>query len=89
MITLYRTPDCPACRRMQEVLEDLVVDHRVVTVRRPADRPDDLPALRDDDQLIHGRDAVLAHLEELERFRELWYKFQSDACYCDEEGDVP
>jgi hypothetical protein len=26
----------------------------------------------------------IAHLEELEQFKELWYKFQSDACYCDE-----
>ena len=38
---------------------------------------------------------IIAYLEELEGFKQLWYKFQSDACYCDQtdaesinEGDL-
>lgn len=33
----------------------------------------------------------LAHkvvIVKLEEFKEQWYKFQSDACYCDEEGNI-
>jgi hypothetical protein len=38
--------------------------------------------------MIQGSDAIIKHLEELEKFKELWDKFQSYACYCDEEGNV-
>jgi hypothetical protein len=42
----------------------------------------------DDKEIIQGKDKILAHLEDLEGFKEQWYKFQSDACYCVEEGNV-
>jgi hypothetical protein len=47
-----------------------------------------LPVLMDDDELFEGTEAIEHHLEELEEFKALWDKFQSDACYCNEKGEV-
>jgi len=49
---------------------------------------DSLPGLRDDDKIVCGKEDVLHYLEELGGFLEEWQKFQSDACYCDENGNV-
>ncbi len=92
MITFYRTEECPHCAAIQEVLEGLALAHTVVVVEELEDPelPHDsqLPALEDDGQMIRGREAVLKHLEGLSEFKAEWEKFQTDACYCDDEGDV-
>jgi hypothetical protein len=44
--------------------------------------------LRDGDEVFEGSKAVADHLEEMKEFKRQWYKFQSDACYCDEEGNI-
>ncbi len=93
MITLYRTKNCPQCSRIQEALEDMAVAHGVKIVDTPDDVPEDtshntLPVLVDGDTVIEGMEAVSDHLEDVEEFKRQWYKFQSDACYCDEEGDI-
>ena len=90
---LYRTPGCPRCTEVAEALEELAIAHEVVEVDSPDDVPEDLeavrlPVLRDGHEVFQGPGDVLDHLEGLESFRADWYKFQSDACYCDEEGNV-
>jgi hypothetical protein len=37
---------------------------------------------------FQGHKGIIAHLQELDGFMDLWYKFQSDACYCDESGQI-
>ncbi len=94
MITLYRTPDCPRCSRIQEALEKMALAHQVVIVKDRDDLPDDLksakalPVLVDGGERIEGAEPILAHLEKLDSFREEWYRFQSDACFCDRKGKV-
>ncbi|MFW6456738.1 MAG: glutathione S-transferase N-terminal domain-containing protein [Planctomycetota bacterium] len=93
MLTLYRKKDCPRCSRIQETLEDLSVSHRVTTVTEPADIPDRLaakrlPLLVHDDKIFEGASSVSNHLQEIEEFKRKWYKFQSDACYCDDKGNI-
>jgi glutaredoxin len=93
MITLYRKPDCPRCGHIQETLEDLQIAHEVVTLDGSGELPDDvdaekLPVLVDEGQAYVGADEIVKRLEYLERFRELWYKYQSDACYCDEDEEI-
>jgi len=94
MLILYRTPGCPRCSDIQEALEDLSVAHKVVQVRARDDLPQQLrdryslPLLVDEDEIVQGSARILEHLERLEHFKELWYKFQSDVCYCDSEGNV-
>jgi len=92
MFIFYRTPNCLGCNQIQEVLERLVIAHKVVTVHSVKGIknkvPDafKLPILVDEEKVIQGSETILAHLEEIEKFKELWDKFQSDACSGDEEA---
>ncbi len=94
MITFYRTRNCKACANIQDVLEDMCISHKTIVLASASELPDELdaggppPVLVDEHEVVQGRDNILAHLEKLEEFMELWYKFQSDACYCDENGNV-
>lgn len=94
MITFYRSPDCPRCGHIQEALEKMAIAHNVIEVNSINDLPSDLdgvkalPVLIDGEERIEGADDILKHLEKLEAFRKEWYRFQSDACFCDKNGDV-
>jgi glutathione S-transferase len=93
-ITFYKTADCRECQGIQAALEELCLAHEVVLVTASDEgrgalaegtRP---PVLVDEGKIYQGRGAILAHLEELEAFKELWYKYGSDSCYCDAQGDI-
>lgn len=93
-MTFFRTSDCPGCEAIQEVLQDLCIAHKVIVIP-PNGKPDESlpdaakpPMLVDDGKVIRGNKNIIAYLEELKGFRELWYNFQSDACYCDENGSI-
>lgn len=86
MIHLFRTQDCPRCARIQDALEAMAVAHQVTVCDPDADR--ELPRLEDDGETVVGADAILQHLDKLEAFKEQWYKFQSDACYCSDDGGI-
>lgn len=94
MIKFFRTSKCKGCAAIQEALDDLSIAHETVVLESPEDLPSELvrigrpPILVDGRDVIEGSENIIAHLEELEQFKELWYKFQSDACYCDEQGNV-
>jgi glutaredoxin len=92
MFTLYRTENCPSCTTLEETLDELVVQHEVVVVDDPRDerlpngrKP---PVLVDDERVVEGSEAIQEYLEGVQDFKAQWDKFQSDACYCDDEGDV-
>jgi hypothetical protein len=42
------------------------------------------PLLIDEGKIIQGSKNIINHLNELEEFKNQWYKFQSDVCYCEE-----
>ena len=92
MFTFYRTPQCPGCNHIQEVLERLVIAHKVITVNSVEEIRDKipsvttLPALVDEEKVVQGSNPIVARLKEIEKFKELWDKFLSDACSCDEEA---
>jgi glutaredoxin len=94
MITLFRTKSCPGCSAIQETLEELCIAHKVVLIDEDPRGSSGLPAgtrppvLVDEDEVVQGSDAIIAHLEKLKDFKATWEKFQSDACYCDEAGDI-
>jgi len=91
MILLYCRTGCPRCGSVRDALEELAIDTSVVEVARGAAPPEELPAparlpvLVDDGVTYQGSGAILEHIEELRRFKEDWYRLQSDACYCEEE----
>lgn len=94
MLIFYRTEDCPGCKGIQSTIEAMRLAYKVVIVENgPISAPGipsgmTPPVLVDEKETIQGRKNILAHLEELEEFKGQWYKFQSDACYCDEEGNI-
>lgn len=94
MITFFRTKSCPGCSAIQETLEELCIAHKVILVDENRGRSSGLPAgarppvLVDEDEVIQGGDAIIGHLEKLKDFKAVWEKFQSDACYCDEAGNI-
>jgi hypothetical protein len=93
MIELYRTPDCPECAAIEAALKEMVVAHRVITVE-PGQKHHlpvkgtTLPAIKDGDELVSGQDEIAHYLKELEKFVAAWRRYQSDACYMDEDGNV-
>lgn len=91
MIILYRHPQDAWADEIEEALDDMVIAYETEVVRTPADRPADvpnLPALRDDDDVVTGADALRDRLDELRRLMADWDRFQSDACYVEDDGTV-
>jgi hypothetical protein len=90
MIRFYRTADCPGCEGIEEALRELGVKYEAVVVGQGEMVMGELrpPVVVDGEEVVRGREAIAKYLDRLEGFREQWYKFQSDACYCDEEGGV-
>ena len=99
MITLYRAADCIRCDEVQETLRDLVVAHQVVEVGQNGngERPTPLngalagqrlPVITDGDQVVSGEEAIHDYLADLTREMEQWRKFQTDACYIDDQGET-
>ena len=93
MIELYRAANDAESDRVEEALRDLVVAHRVITCT-PEQATSQLggdvtlPALREDEQIAHGPEEIARFLEQTRTTLEGWNKFQTDACYLDDEGNV-
>ena len=85
---------CKGCIAIQDALKELCIVHETIVVENPTELPYELrkigemPILVDEDNVICGEKNVLVHLEKLAKFKELWYKYQSDACYCNDDEDI-
>ncbi len=87
MIKLYRSASCPDSADIEAVLQDLVVAHQIITVE-PDQFDTPLPLLQENSRTISGRVAITIYLKELENFVTDWQRFQSDACYINEDGQI-
>jgi len=91
MITLYRRPDSAPADEIQEALDEMVIAYETEVVAHnaalPADVPS-LPALRDDEQVVTEPEALNDHIEKLQELMRDWNRFQSDACYIEEDGSI-
>lgn len=91
MITLYRRRDDAWGDEIQDALDEMVIAYETEIVAPEASPPDDvpeLPALRDDDDVITGRSNLRTHLDELRSLMKNWDRFQSDACYIEDDGSI-
>ncbi len=91
MITFYRRPDDPWADEIQEALDEMVIAYETERVERKTTLPDDvpsLPALRDDGEVITGEAALRTHLDHLRDLMADWDRFQSDACYIEDDGTI-
>lgn len=91
MVTLYRRPDDAWADDIQSALDDMVIAYETETIDDGTVPPDDvsqLPALRDDEEVITGREALRERLDALRSLMADWDRFQSDACYVEDDGSV-
>ncbi len=92
VITLYRKACCPAGKAIQERLSDLVVAHRVRIVDPETGdselEPSRLPAIREGEELFSSQPEIQDYLIRLEKRMELWNRYQSDACYVGDDGEI-
>lgn len=84
MIVLYRAQHSPRADGIEERLQHLAVGYRVeILSNEAADRP-----VIWDQRRIEGEPALSRYLEDLEKFVAEWRKFESDACYLEDDGTV-
>ena len=91
MITLYRRPDDAWADEVQTALDEMVIAYETEQVDDDTTLPNDVPdtpALRDDGEVITGETALRNHLDELRTLMNDWDRFQSDACYIEDDGTV-
>lgn len=91
MIVLYRRPDDPWADEVQEALDEMVIAYETEVVRDAAALPADVPetpALRDDEEVVTGEAALRDHLDDLRVLMADWDRFQSDACYLEDDGSI-
>lgn len=93
MITLYRNENEANGDWVEAEFKALVVGYRreILTSEEASNRfgPQvELPVITDGEEVVHGQQALLAYLRRLERFVGDWRRFQSDACYVDDQGEV-
>jgi glutaredoxin len=93
MIELYRPVHCPDCTKIEETLKELVVAHKIITLESGQSMAKltpgtPLPAIKDNEQIFTGQAAIDAYLADLEKIVADWRRFQSDACYIDDDGKI-
>ena len=93
MIELYRHTTCSICDDFEAACKEMVIAHKVIPVppaqiTKTLPTGIDLPTLKDSGQMITGQTAIAAHLKDLEKFVADWRRFQGDACYVDDDGEI-
>ena len=92
MVELYRPEDDAFADEVEAALQDMLIAHEVHTVDSAAALPFDtehaLPILRENGDLVAGEDAIRARLDTLRSVMHDWDRFQSDACYIEDDGTI-
>lgn len=83
VIELIRPPRSGAADAIAEQLRDMVVAFEEVE-----DPAAGSPVLRDEGRVASGEEEIASFLAELRRDVALWQKFQTDACYIDDDGGI-
>jgi hypothetical protein len=85
MLTLYLAQGSDDCTDILSEFEETAVAFHLVYLDS---RDKKAPMVHDNGRVIRGRKHIYAYLEELKDYLAEWQKFQSDACYCDINGNV-
>lgn len=93
MISVYRTEKSQDGDWVEAELKAMVVGYRRILMPQFAAQDKfgehiSLPLITDGEQLVFGEQDLLDYLRRLERFVGDWRRFQSDACYVDEDEQV-
>jgi glutaredoxin len=90
MIKLYRKSNCSFCDEIEEELKEMVIARSVINIDNKKSTGGShenipLPYLEDDGKIISGTEEIKKYLEELNKLVVLWRKYQTDACYIDDD----
>jgi hypothetical protein len=84
MIELVRSDTCKTCDEVSTRLRELSVAHQVVAAVPGTDAHH---VIREGDRIVAGND-LPPYLEELTRVIHDWNRFQSDACFVEDDGRI-
>ena len=91
MIKLYREENSPQADMIEAEFRDIVLgyDRVVVDEKQAAQLFDDatLPVITNNERVVSG-DGIPSYIKELKRLMREWQRFQSDACYVDDDGET-
>ena len=90
MVELYRTAESPLADELEEQLQEMVAAYRteIVADAESLSFSDELPVVRDGDEVVTGEENLLRYLDELRDLLGEWDRFGSDACYIEEDGSI-
>lgn len=92
MVELYRPDDDAFADEVEAALQDMLIAHEVHTVGSAAELPFDtgaaLPVLRENGDVLADGDAIRTRLSTLRSVMQDWDRFQSDACYIEDDGTI-
>ena len=83
-LILQRGADSQIADQIEEMLEELVL---AVTVLSASKNQSDT-VLESNGKSYRGLKEIADHVAELSEIKKEWDRFQSDSCYCDEDGEV-
>ncbi len=86
MIEVHVSPQAPGTSEIERTLTELVVAHRVVTAEADG-VPVELPAVFENGRW-YGAGELDRYLADLRSTVGLWRKYQSDACYVEDDGSI-
>ena len=91
MIKLYREENSPQADMIEAEFRDIVLgyDRVVVDEKKAAQLFDDapLPVITNNERVVSGDD-IPGYIKELKQLMREWQRFQSDACYVDDDGET-
>jgi hypothetical protein len=83
MITLRGSREREDTRRVEELLR-----HHAFRYRWEGASTEELPVLKDRDFEATGEKEISEKMDELVEYKKEWDKFQTDACYIEDDGTV-
>lgn len=88
MIKFYKHDHCQFCDAAEEKLTEIVLAHKTFECSEARKLCLTDATIIEGEKVISGHPAITAFLEEISKVMELWQKFQSDACYMDDNGEI-
>jgi glutaredoxin len=91
MVTLYCTPNCPSCAKIEDILKEISLAHDIVLIQDETEKMKHfstniaLPILKDEHIAYAGQDAIITHLGELTHLEARLARFQTGTCCCNEK----
>ena len=91
MIKLYRDENSPQADIIEAEFRDMVLGYdRIVVGEKEAAPLFDataLPVITNNEKIVSG-DGIPSYIKELKQLMREWQRFQSDACYVDNDGET-